>query len=107
MVLISWAAPIITPVLLAGYLAALFAPLYFKLQARGVSQKAALVLLVVTTSAQAEDADLKQTWYPIQEICDSLHAVGFADIRCLDKNGNCHDGEGVNKVYFFSVKPDG
>jgi predicted PurR-regulated permease PerM len=47
MVLISWAAPVITPVIMAGYLAALFAPLYFLLQDRGVSKQGALVLLVV------------------------------------------------------------
>ena len=47
LVLISWAAPVLTPVLMAGYLAALFAPLYIWLQERGVNKRRALILLVV------------------------------------------------------------
>jgi predicted PurR-regulated permease PerM len=47
LVLISWAAPVLTPVMMAGYLAALFAPLYTWLQSRGVNKRTALVLLIV------------------------------------------------------------
>ena len=47
MVLISWAAPVLTPILLAGYLAAICAPLYFWLQRKGVNEHLALILLVV------------------------------------------------------------
>ena len=45
--LISWAAPVLTPVMMAAYLAALCAPLYIWLQGRGVNQRLALILLVV------------------------------------------------------------
>jgi predicted PurR-regulated permease PerM len=47
LVLISWAAPVITPIMVAGFVAALVAPLYFWLQRRGVSSGLALILLVV------------------------------------------------------------
>lgn len=46
MVLIKWGAPVLTPVLVAGFLAALAAPLYFWLQKRGVSSTLSLVLLI-------------------------------------------------------------
>jgi predicted PurR-regulated permease PerM len=51
LVLISWAAPVLTPVMMAGYLAALFAPLYTWLQRRGVNKRTALILLVVVLVA--------------------------------------------------------
>ena len=47
LVLISWAAPVITPIMVAGFVAALVAPLYFWLERRGVSSGLALILLVV------------------------------------------------------------
>ena len=46
LVLISWAAPIITPIMVAGFVAALVAPHFFWLQGRGVSTGVALILLV-------------------------------------------------------------
>lgn len=47
MVLISWAAPVLTPVLVAGFLAALAAPIYGWLQKKGMSSSMSLVLLIV------------------------------------------------------------
>jgi predicted PurR-regulated permease PerM len=47
LVLINWAAPVLTPVMMAAYLAALCAPLYMWLQGRGVNQRWAIILLVV------------------------------------------------------------
>ena len=47
LVLIKWAAPVITPIMVAGFVAALVAPLYFWLERRGVSTGVALILLVV------------------------------------------------------------
>ena len=47
MVLIKWGAPVLTPILVAGFLASLAAPLYFWLQKRGVSSTLSLVLLIV------------------------------------------------------------
>ncbi len=47
LVLISWAAPVLTPVMMAAYLAALCAPLYIWLQGRGINERLALILLVV------------------------------------------------------------
>jgi predicted PurR-regulated permease PerM len=47
LVLINWAAPVLTPVMMAAYLAALCAPLYIWLQERGINQRLALILLVV------------------------------------------------------------
>lgn len=47
MVLIKWGAPVLTPILVAGFLAALAAPLYFWLQKRGVSSTLSLVLMIV------------------------------------------------------------
>ena len=42
LVLISWAAPVISPIMVAGFVAALVAPLYFWLERRGV------ILIIVT-----------------------------------------------------------
>lgn len=47
MVLISWAAPVLTPIMVAAFLAALAAPIYFWLQKKGMSSSMSLVLLVV------------------------------------------------------------
>jgi predicted PurR-regulated permease PerM len=47
LVLISWAAPVIAPIMVAGFVAALVAPLYFWLERRGVSSGLAVILLVV------------------------------------------------------------
>ena len=46
LVLISWAAPVISPIMVAGFVAALVAPLYFWLERRGVSSGLAVILLV-------------------------------------------------------------
>jgi predicted PurR-regulated permease PerM len=47
LVLISWAAPVISPIMVAGFVAALVAPLYFWLERRGVSSGLAVILLLV------------------------------------------------------------
>lgn len=46
MVLISWAAPVLTPIMVAAFLAALAAPIYGWLLKKGVSSSMALFLLV-------------------------------------------------------------
>jgi SAM-dependent methyltransferase len=46
-----------------------------------------------------QDADLKQTWYPVQQVCDLLRAAGFVDVHCLDKNGNYIAAEELDKAY--------
>lgn len=46
LVLISWAAPVLTPIMVAGFVAALVAPLYFWLERRGVSSRLALIVLL-------------------------------------------------------------
>ncbi len=46
LVLISWAAPVLTPIMLAWYLTALALPGYFWLQKRGIKQGIALLLLM-------------------------------------------------------------
>lgn len=45
--LISWAAPVLTPVMLGWYLAALALPGYFWLQKRGVKEGLALLILIL------------------------------------------------------------
>ena len=47
LVLIKWGAPVLTPVLVAGFLAALAAPLYFWLQKKGLSSSWSLIILIV------------------------------------------------------------
>ena len=46
LVLISWAAPVLTPIMLAWYLTALAMLGYFWLQKRGIKQDIALLLLI-------------------------------------------------------------
>ena len=46
LVLISWAGPVLVPILLAWYLAALSLPGYFWLQKRGVKSGLAMLVLV-------------------------------------------------------------
>jgi len=48
LVLISWAAPVLTPILLGWYMTALSIPGYFWLQKRGVKPGVALLLLILT-----------------------------------------------------------
>ena len=48
LVLISWSAPVLTPIMLGWYLTALALPGYFWLQKRGVKKGIALLLLIVT-----------------------------------------------------------
>ena len=46
-VLIKWGAPVLTPILVAAFLAALAAPVYFWLQKRGVSSSMSLIILII------------------------------------------------------------
>ena len=47
LVIVSWSAPVLTPVMVAGFLAALAAPIYFWLQRHGASSTLSLILLIV------------------------------------------------------------
>jgi AI-2 transport protein TqsA len=47
LVLIKWGAPVLTPVLVAGFLAALAAPTYFWMQKKGLSSTWSLVILII------------------------------------------------------------
>ena len=51
LVLISWGAEVLTPIMVAGFMAALAAPLYFWLQKRNVSSTLSLVILIVVLVA--------------------------------------------------------
>ena len=51
LILISWAAPVITPIMLAWYMTALAIPGYFWLQKRGVKTGLSLLILILTLLA--------------------------------------------------------
>ena len=53
LVLISWAAPVLTPIMLGWYLTALALPGYFWLQKRGVKKGLALLILIIIILAGA------------------------------------------------------
>lgn len=94
--LISWAAPILSPVLVAGFVAALVAPLYFWLEKRGVSSSLALIallalvvvvilllvgLLWVSAQRVVEDVAAYQTGLEAMEpdIKSALDALGITE----------------------------
>ena len=83
LILISWSAPVLTPIMLGWYLTALTLPGYLWLQKRGVKKGISLLLLIVTILVGGVAIGLLSDFDLARDVVQEAFLCAFRDLRQL------------------------